>query len=226
MLQRTLTLPLSDGCGRPQRLWQALATDDERASGVTPSSLPLRACARAGTRVCSATTYRSVAWEAVPAGAPANSMALHAVSAGYGVTARDVSPTRRCTTPWLRTHHARGATRVRPGGPVVSPRCWAPSRDAHQGDGGNKQGTSNCGTQPNTTISSITCNHARSGQPLALTLNGTVRGLTYKQEAGGSSPSPPIAQSLQIRRFKARLCRMLRRREQATRHSALGNVRT
>jgi hypothetical protein len=70
-------------------------------------------------------------------------------------------------------------------------------RDA-QVNGGNKQGTSNSGTQPLTTITSIARNHARSGQPLAVTLNGTVRGLTYKQEAGGSSPSPPIEQSLQI----------------------------
>ena len=55
-------------------------------------------------------------------------------------------------------------------------------------------GTSNSGTQPLTTIINITWIHARSGQPLAMTLNGTVRGLTYKQEAGGSSPSPPTLQ--------------------------------
>jgi hypothetical protein len=67
-----------------------------------------------------------------------------------------------------------------------------PWRDAHTSTAGNKQGTSNCGTQPPTTIISNTRIHARSGQPLAVTLNGTVRGLTYKQEAGGSSPSPPI----------------------------------
>ena len=78
-------------------------------------------------------------------------------------------------------------------------------RDAHHGDGGNKQGTSNCGTQPPTTIVGSPRIHARSGQPLLLTLSGTVRGLTYKQEAGGSSPSPPIAQSLQMRHFEALL---------------------
>ncbi len=68
-------------------------------------------------------------------------------------------------------------------------------------DAGNKQGTSNHGIQPPTTIISITWIHARRGQPLAVTLNGTVRGLTYKQEAGGSSPSPPMSKALQNRRF-------------------------
>ena len=82
-------------------------------------------------------------------------------------------------------------------------------RDAHHGDGGNKQGTSNSGTQPLTTIINITWIHARSGQPLAVTLNGTVRGLTYKQEAGGSSPSPPIAQSLQMSRLDVSCAGML-----------------
>jgi hypothetical protein len=85
----------------------------------------------------------------------------------------------------------------------------------------NKQGTSNSGTQPPTTITSMARIHARSGQPLTVTLNGTVRVLTYKQEAGGSSPSPPLAQSLQMRCFEALLGRMWRHREQATRHSAL-----
>jgi len=79
----------------------------------------------------------------------------------------------------------------------------APWRDAHHAVVGNKQGTSNCGTQPPSTILWDPRIHARSGQPLALTLNGTVRGLTYKQEAGGSSPSPPIAQPLQMRHFEA-----------------------
>ena len=35
-----------------------------------------------------------------------------------------------------------------------------------------------------------------------MTLNGTVRSLTYKQEVGGSSPSPPIANTLQIGHFE------------------------
>jgi hypothetical protein len=43
----------------------ALASDDERASGVTRS---LRDMRRDGYGVCSAATCRSVAWEAVPAG--------------------------------------------------------------------------------------------------------------------------------------------------------------
>ena len=43
-----------------------------------------------------------------------------------------------------------------------------------------------------------------------MTLNGTVRGLTYKQEAGGSSPSPPIPKALQTVRFEAALCTILR----------------
>jgi hypothetical protein len=68
-------------------------------------------------------------------------------------------------------------------------------------DGGNKQGTSNRGTQPPSTTFWAPRIHTRSGQPLAVTLNGTVRVLTYKQEAGGSSPSPPILESLQISRF-------------------------
>ncbi len=80
------------------------------------------------------------------------------------------------------------------------PALW---RDAHHSDGGNKQGTSTCGTQPPTTIINITRIHAWSGQPLAVTLNGTVRVLTYKQEAGGSSPSPPITEYLQIIHFHA-----------------------
>ncbi len=78
---------------------------------------------------------------------------------------------------------------------------------------GNKQGTSNCGIQPPTTIISITWILARSGQPLAVTLNGTVRGLTYKQEAGGSSPHRPSRPPLQTGHFDplfrwARLCRI------------------
>jgi hypothetical protein len=93
-------------------------------------------------------------------------------------------------------------------------------------------GTSNCGIQPPTTIISITWIHARSGQPLAVTLNGTVRGLPYKQEAGGSSPSPPIIKrpaKQPLRRFGASALRVSysvgvatpnRCREQATRHSA------
>jgi hypothetical protein len=88
----------------------------------------------------------------------------------------------------------------------VSSRCAgsvteapAARRERPYGDGGNKQGTSNCGTQPPTTSISITCIHARSGQPLAVMLNGTVRGLPYKQEAGGSSPSPPIAKPCKCR---------------------------
>jgi hypothetical protein len=80
-------------------------------------------------------------------------------------------------------------------------------RDALHVNGGNKQGTSNCGTQPPTTIATDPRIHARSGQPLAVTLNGTVRDLTYKQEAGGSSPSPPIPQPLQIGHFDALLAR-------------------
>ena len=76
-------------------------------------------------------------------------------------------------------------------GSVTSPsrQRW---RGAHTSNGGNKQGTSNRGTQPPTTIIGITWIHARSGQPLALTLNETVRGLTYKQEVAGSSPAPPM----------------------------------
>jgi hypothetical protein len=69
----------------------------------------------------------------------------------------------------------------------------SPWRDALTATGGNKQETSNSGIQPPSTIISITWIHARSGQPLAVTLNGTVRVLTYKQEVAGSSPSPPIA---------------------------------
>ena len=101
----------------------------------------------------------------------------------------------------------RSATRVRPRGTVAA--LWVPSPTGGEqaANGRNKQGTSNCGIQHPTTIISTTWIHARSGQPLAVTLNGTVRGLTYKQEAGGSSPSPPIAQSLQMRRFEAFLCR-------------------
>jgi hypothetical protein len=66
--------------------------------------------------------------------------------------------------------------------------------------------------------------HARSGQPLAVMLNGTVRGLTYKQEAGGSSPSPPIIkrpakQPLRVS-YSVGVATPNRCREQATRHSA------
>jgi hypothetical protein len=104
----------------------------------------------------------------------------------------------------------------------------SPWRDALTATGGNKQETSNSGIQPPSTIISITWIHARSGQPLAVTLNGTVRVLTYKQEVAGSSPSPPIARipaNESFRRFAALLCRMWRRREQATLHSASINVR-
>ena len=80
---------------------------------------------------------------------------------------------------------------------------------AHVG-GGNKPGTSNCGTQPPTTSISIARIHARSGQPLAAMLNGTVRVLPYKQEVAGSSPAPPIPKALQTVRFEAALCRILR----------------
>ena len=93
-------------------------------------------------------------------------------------------------------HHGSAVITPAARGVFVQGSVTSPSRQrwrgAHTSNGGNKQGTSNRGTQPPTTIIGITWIHARSGQPLALTLNETVRGLTYKQEVAGSSPAPPM----------------------------------
>jgi hypothetical protein len=128
-------------------------------------------------------------------------------------------------TPRLRLHKTMAQHSPHPQRDACSSRragsftgALARWRDA-QVNGGNKQGTSNSGTQPPTTIISTTWIHARSGQPLVLTLNGTMRILTYKQEAGGSSPSPPIQKPPQSGRFEP-LSRCARRRwEQAARHA-------
>jgi hypothetical protein len=97
-------------------------------------------------------------------------------------------------------------------------------RDAYTADGGNKQGTSSCESQPNATTSRVPRTHARSGQPLAVTVNRTVCGLTHKQEARCSSPSPPNTNALQTgisgRASLSTAALPNRRREQATRHAA------
>ncbi len=124
-----------------------------------------------------------------------------------------------------------GSALITPGGDACSSRGAGSfaqgvveERDARTADRGNKQGTSNCGIQPLTTITSIAWIHARSGQPLVLMLNGTVRGLTYKQEAGGSSPSPPISTAPANRPFRPALSLGAvvpnLGREQASRHAA------
>ena len=120
-----------------------------------------------------------------------NPVARDAASAGSKMTAREA--TRGCNDQWLTAHHTRGATCVRPGGWV------ALSANARALGAGITVTAAEAGVQQ-LWSQRVPAQHLwhrargprrRSGQPLAVTLNGTVRVLTYKQEVGGSSPSPP-----------------------------------